>query len=185
MSISSCDTECLNDDGFLNNRNAKPLFALVGARNTDVSTDRVFCRSTPHSRRARVVNHRRVEYKDGSETMITEPPVRRRSCRQPPTPSGHKGCPRQTRSRAKIGAEDLKAIEDKAISRAVAKEASLGLKVVTDGEYRRKFLEPDFFRHLDNVETFSTPTSNAFRAVSRRRWRTVRPRSSVRSLVTR
>ena len=43
-----------------------------------------------------------------------------------------------------------------------AKEASLGLKAVTDGEYRRSFWSRDFFRHLDNVETFSTPNVKRF-----------------------
>ena len=35
-------------------------------------------------------------------------------------------------------------------------------KTVTDGEYRRSFWSRDFFRHLDNVETFSTPDVKRF-----------------------
>ena len=69
---------------------------------------------------------------------------------------------RAKREQGQISADDLKAIEDKAISRAVAKEASLGLKVVTDGEYRRSFWSRDFFRNLDNVETYSTPNVKRF-----------------------
>ncbi len=69
---------------------------------------------------------------------------------------------RAKRDAGEISATDLKAVEDKAISRAVAKEASLGLKAVTDGEYRRSFWSRDFFRHIDNVETFSTPDVKRF-----------------------
>jgi 5-methyltetrahydropteroyltriglutamate--homocysteine methyltransferase len=69
---------------------------------------------------------------------------------------------RAKRERGEIGVADLKAVEDKAVSRAVAKQQSLGLKTVTDGEYRRSFWSRDFFRHLDNVETFSTPDVRRF-----------------------
>jgi 5-methyltetrahydropteroyltriglutamate--homocysteine methyltransferase len=69
---------------------------------------------------------------------------------------------RAKRERGEISVADLKAVEDKAVSRAVAKQQSLGLKTVTDGEYRRSFWSRDFFRHLDNVETFSTPDVRRF-----------------------
>jgi 5-methyltetrahydropteroyltriglutamate--homocysteine methyltransferase len=69
---------------------------------------------------------------------------------------------RAKRESGGISADDLKAIEDKAIRRAVAKQEALGLKAVTDGEYRRSFWSRDFFRHLDNVETFSTPDIKRF-----------------------
>ena len=69
---------------------------------------------------------------------------------------------RAKRERGEISVSDLKAVEDKAVSRAVAKQQSLGLKTVTDGEYRRSFWSRDFFRHLDNVETFSTPDVRRF-----------------------
>jgi 5-methyltetrahydropteroyltriglutamate--homocysteine methyltransferase len=64
--------------------------------------------------------------------------------------------------RDEIAAADLKAVEDAAIRRAVAKQEALGLRAVTDGEYRRSFWSRDFFRHLDNVETFSTPGVQRF-----------------------
>jgi 5-methyltetrahydropteroyltriglutamate--homocysteine methyltransferase len=64
--------------------------------------------------------------------------------------------------RGEIAAADLKQIEDEAIRRAVAKQEALGLKTVTDGECRRSFWSRDFFRHLDNVETFSTPDVKRF-----------------------
>lgn len=70
--------------------------------------------------------------------MITEPPFRADHVGSLLRPQDIKDA-RAKREQGQISAEDLKAIEDKAISRAVAKEASLGLKVVTDGEYRRSF----------------------------------------------
>jgi 5-methyltetrahydropteroyltriglutamate--homocysteine methyltransferase len=64
--------------------------------------------------------------------------------------------------RGEIAPADLRQIENEAIRRAVAKQKSLGLDTVTDGEYRRSFWSRDFFRHLDNVETFSTPDVKRF-----------------------
>jgi 5-methyltetrahydropteroyltriglutamate--homocysteine methyltransferase len=69
---------------------------------------------------------------------------------------------RAKRERGEITAQELKTIEDAAIRRAVAKQESIGLKAVTDGEYRRSFWSRDFFRALDNVETFSTPDIKRF-----------------------
>jgi methionine synthase II (cobalamin-independent) len=68
--------------------------------------------------------------------------------------------------RKEISRGDLKEVEDQAVRRAVRKQESLGMKVVTDGEYRRSFWSRDFFRHLDNVETFSTPDVKRTRASS-------------------
>ena len=98
---------------------------------------------------------------DGSKTMTTEPPFRAEQVGSLLRPLEIKDA-RAKRERGEIGQEDLKSIEDKSIGRAVAKQASLGLKVVTDGEYRRSFWSRDFFRHLDNVETFSTPDVKRF-----------------------
>ena len=39
--------------------------------------------------------------------------------------------------RGEIGAGELRAVEDRCIRNAVARQESLGLEVVTDGEYRR------------------------------------------------
>ena len=61
---------------------------------------------------------------------------------------------REARARAGGGAityAELKATEDRLICAAVAKQESLGLRVVTDGEYRRDFWHLDFLRRLDGV----------------------------------
>jgi 5-methyltetrahydropteroyltriglutamate--homocysteine methyltransferase len=42
-------------------------------------------------------------------------------------------------------------VEDRCIRAAVARQESLGLRVVTDGEYRRDFWHLDFLRQLDGV----------------------------------
>jgi 5-methyltetrahydropteroyltriglutamate--homocysteine methyltransferase len=61
---------------------------------------------------------------------------------------------REARARAKAGgisAGELREAENRAIRAAVAKQESLGLRVVTDGEYRRDFWHLDFLRRLDGV----------------------------------
>jgi 5-methyltetrahydropteroyltriglutamate--homocysteine methyltransferase len=93
--------------------------------------------------------------------MRTEPPFHAEQVGSLLRPADIKEA-RAKRESGEITAADLKAVEDKAIRRAVAQQESLGLKAVTDGEYRRSFWSRDFFRHLDNVETFSTPDIKRF-----------------------
>lgn len=47
---------------------------------------------------------------------------------------------------------ELRAIEDDCIREAVALQEGLGLKGVTDGEYRRTFFHLDFLEQIDGVE---------------------------------
>ena len=61
---------------------------------------------------------------------------------------------RARRARGEIAAEALKAIEDRAIEAVIAKEESVGLRGVTDGEFRREFWHFDFLTRLDGVESF-------------------------------
>ncbi len=61
---------------------------------------------------------------------------------------------REARTRAKAGtitAAQLNDVEDRCIRAAVAKQESLGLRVVTDGEYRRDFWHLDFMAQLEGV----------------------------------
>ena len=73
---------------------------------------------------------------------------------------------REARTKAKAGAisaAQLKEVEDRAIRAAVAKQESLGLRVVTDGEYRRDFWHLDFMAQLEGVG-MTAPVGMVFQA---------------------
>ena len=62
---------------------------------------------------------------------------------------------RAARAEAKAGqlsAAALKAVEDRAIRGAVAKQEAIGLDSITDGEFRRDFWHLDFVEQLEGVE---------------------------------
>jgi 5-methyltetrahydropteroyltriglutamate--homocysteine methyltransferase len=61
---------------------------------------------------------------------------------------------RAKRERGEIGADELKRIEDREITRVIAKQQELGLKSVTDGEFRRAFWNYDFLGKVDGVEAY-------------------------------
>jgi 5-methyltetrahydropteroyltriglutamate--homocysteine methyltransferase len=54
----------------------------------------------------------------------------------------------------KLDAVSLKAVEDTAITAAVAKQEAIGLRAATDGEYRRAYWHYDFVGGLDGVEIY-------------------------------
>jgi len=62
---------------------------------------------------------------------------------------------RAQRAAGEIDGDFLKAIEDAEIKKAIAKQASIGLKSATDGEYRRAMWHFDFLEKLDGVEGFT------------------------------
>jgi 5-methyltetrahydropteroyltriglutamate--homocysteine methyltransferase len=57
-----------------------------------------------------------------------------------------------------ITAEELRGIEDKAITEAVKLQESAGLQSITDGEFRRTYFHIDFLEQLGGVET-EAPTT--------------------------
>ena len=59
---------------------------------------------------------------------------------------------REHRAAGNIDYSELRAIEDKAIAELVKWQESLGLKAITDGEFRRYFFHTDFLLQLDGVE---------------------------------
>jgi 5-methyltetrahydropteroyltriglutamate--homocysteine methyltransferase len=59
---------------------------------------------------------------------------------------------RTHRAADNISYEELRAIEDRAIADLVKWEESLGLKAITDGEFRRYFFHTDFLLQLEGVE---------------------------------
>jgi len=59
---------------------------------------------------------------------------------------------REHRAAGNIDYSELRAIEDQAIADLVRWQESLGLKAITDGEFRRYFFHTDFLLQLDGVE---------------------------------
>jgi 5-methyltetrahydropteroyltriglutamate--homocysteine methyltransferase len=59
---------------------------------------------------------------------------------------------RKRREAGAIDAEELREVEDRAIREVVAFQEGLGLKSITDGEFRRTFFHTDFLVQLDGVE---------------------------------
>ena len=59
---------------------------------------------------------------------------------------------RADRARNAISAECLKEIEDQEITALIAKQEAVGLKSITDGEFRRKSWQTDFLAALPGVE---------------------------------
>jgi 5-methyltetrahydropteroyltriglutamate--homocysteine methyltransferase len=61
---------------------------------------------------------------------------------------------RARREKNEITAAALKAIEDREIEALIRKQEAVGLKSVTDGEYRRASWQTDFLVALDGVESY-------------------------------
>ena len=61
---------------------------------------------------------------------------------------------REKRKNGGISAEALREIEDREIEGVIRKQEAVGLKSVTDGEYRRISWNYDFLENLDNVESY-------------------------------
>ncbi|MCX2525297.1 cobalamin-independent methionine synthase II family protein [Larsenimonas rhizosphaerae] len=64
-----------------------------------------------------------------------------------------------------IDAAALKAVEDREIRQVVAQQEALGLKVVTDGEFRRAWWHFDFLEHLDGVTGYQGEQGIQFQGV--------------------
>ncbi len=60
---------------------------------------------------------------------------------------------RDQKSKGEITPEALRRVEDKAISEIVAFQQSVGLKSITDGEFRRTYFHIDFLEQLGGVKT--------------------------------
>ncbi len=72
---------------------------------------------------------------------------------------------REARARNAITAQALHAIEDREIEKAIAKQEQIGLKLATDGEFRRAWWHFDFFRGLDGVTLSTTDHGIQFHGV--------------------
>jgi 5-methyltetrahydropteroyltriglutamate--homocysteine methyltransferase len=61
---------------------------------------------------------------------------------------------RDKRARGEIAAAAFAEIEDREIEGVIRKQEAVGLKSITDGEYRRISWNTDFLERLDNVESY-------------------------------
>jgi 5-methyltetrahydropteroyltriglutamate--homocysteine methyltransferase len=61
---------------------------------------------------------------------------------------------RAKRERGEITGDQLKAVEDREIAAVIKRQEDIGLKAVTDGEFRRAFWNYDFLGALDGVEAY-------------------------------
>lgn len=67
-----------------------------------------------------------------------------------------------------ITADELRIIEDEEITKLVKNQKESGLKVVTDGEFRRKWWHFDFLSGFDGVEFYQTEVGVEFKGVQRK-----------------
>jgi 5-methyltetrahydropteroyltriglutamate--homocysteine methyltransferase len=121
----------------------------------------------------------------GSAAQTAAPPPRVR----PPFRADHVGSllrPRElqaARAAWKAGQlpqAALRAVEDRCIAAAIAKQEEIGLRAATDGEYRRAYWHYDFVAGLDGVEIYepeqkiqfkgNVPLTHALRVTSKIGW---------------
>jgi 5-methyltetrahydropteroyltriglutamate--homocysteine methyltransferase len=67
-----------------------------------------------------------------------------------------------------ISAAELKAVEDRAVEGVIKKQEEVGLKLATDGEFRRSWWHFDFFGMLDGVEIYELGHGIQFQGVQTR-----------------
>ena len=72
---------------------------------------------------------------------------------------------RAKREKGAITAAQLKEIEDREIEKIIKKQEEIGLKLATDGEFRRSFWHFDFFSMLDGVELYDLDHGIQFQGV--------------------
>ena len=75
---------------------------------------------------------------------------------------------RAQRVKGAITAEALKAVEDREIERVIRRQEEVGLKSITDGEFRRSWWHLDFLWGLDGVEKYVMNTGISFAATQTR-----------------
>jgi 5-methyltetrahydropteroyltriglutamate--homocysteine methyltransferase len=93
----------------------------------------------------------------------------------PPFRADHVGSLLRTRSlkeararheKGEVSAIELKAIEDREIAAAIKKQEEIGLRAVTDGEFRRAFWNYDFLGALPGVEAYLGERKIMFQGVN-------------------
>src|SRR6201993_1617310 len=100
-------------------------------------------------------------------TQRTKPPFRADHVGSLLRPAALKTA-RERRAKDEIGADELKAIEDREIKDVIKKQEAAGLQSITDGEFRRSWWHLDFLWGLDGVERHVMESGIAFAAVTTR-----------------
>jgi 5-methyltetrahydropteroyltriglutamate--homocysteine methyltransferase len=72
---------------------------------------------------------------------------------------------RARHAKGEIDDAALKAVEDREIEAVIRKQENVGLKLATDGEFRRSWWQFDFYKGLDGVELYSTGQGIKFAGV--------------------
>ena len=72
---------------------------------------------------------------------------------------------RVKREKGEIGADQLREVENREIEKVIKKQEEIGLKLATDGEYRRSWWHYDFFGMLDGVEIIEGNVGIQFQGV--------------------
>jgi hypothetical protein len=72
---------------------------------------------------------------------------------------------RLKREKGAISAAQLKEVEDREIEKIIRKQEEIGLKLATDGEYRRSWWHFDFFGMLKGVEVYDSDHGIQFQGV--------------------
>src|SRR5712664_735176 len=75
---------------------------------------------------------------------------------------------RARRARGEISAQDLAATEDREIAKLIKRQEEVGLRAVTDGEFRRSWWHLDFLWGLDGVERYAMDRGMAFAGMQTR-----------------
>jgi len=89
-------------------------------------------------------------------TQRTKPPFRADHVGSLLRPAALKEA-RAKHAKGELDAAGLKAVEDREIERVIRKQEEVGLKLATDGEFRRSWWHFDFFRGFKGVEMISAP----------------------------
>jgi 5-methyltetrahydropteroyltriglutamate--homocysteine methyltransferase len=75
---------------------------------------------------------------------------------------------REKRAKSEITQADLTEVEDREINNVIRKQEEVGLKSITDGEFRRSWWHLDFLWALDGVERYVMDQGIAFSGVQTR-----------------
>ena len=72
---------------------------------------------------------------------------------------------RAKREKGEITAAQLKEVEDREVEKVIKKQEEIGLKLATDGEFRRSWWHFDFFGMLDGVDIYELDHGIQFQGV--------------------